>query len=263
MPAATGPANDFSLMSGHSKWATIKHKKAATDAKRGRMWTKIIKEIQVAARLGGGEVNANPRLRKAVALAKANAMNADNITKAIKRGTGELEGQSYEEATYEGTGAGGTLFVVATLSDNKNRTVAELRKIFEKAAGTLGTSGTAGWAFDKKGLISIPRAAADEDKLMDLAVGAGADDYTDEGDTWTIATPPDQLDTVAKALEAAQITVTEAKLGWVPKTKKEVSGREAEMCMRLADNLDDHDDVQNVYADFDISDEEAARLGEG
>src|SRR4051794_19771908 len=173
-------------MSGHSKWATIKRKKGATDAKRGRIWTKIIREIQVAARMGGGDINGNPRLRKAVALAKANAMNADNITKAIKRGTGELEGQSYEEAAYEGTGSGGTLFIVETLSDNKNRTVAELRKIFEKAGATLGTSGTAGWAFDKKGLITIPHASADEDKLMDLAVGAGADDYTDQGDTWLI-----------------------------------------------------------------------------
>ncbi len=247
-------------MSGHSKWATIKHKKAATDAKRGRMWTKVIKEIQVAARMGGGDINANPRLRKAVNTAKAAAMNADNITRAIKRGTGELEGSSYEEATYEGTGSGGTLFIVEALTDNKNRTVAELRKIFEKAAGTLGSSGTAGWAFDRRGLISIPRAAADEDKLMDLAVGAGADDYTDEGDTWTIATPADQLDAVAKVLEAASITLTEQKLGWIPKNKKDVVGRDAEMCMRLADNLDDHDDVQNVYADFDISDEEAAKL---
>lgn len=249
-------------MSGHSKWATIKRKKGATDAKRGRIWTKIIKEIQVAARMGGGDVNGNPRLRKAVALAKANAMNADNITKAIKRGTGELEGQSYEEATYEGTGSGGTLFIVDTLSDNKNRTVAELRKIFEKAAGVLGTSGTAGWAFDKKGLITIPRAAADEDKLMDLAVGAGADDYTDQEDTWLIVTPPDQLDAVSKSLEAAGIAATESKLGYVPKIKKEVSGRDAEMCMRLADTLDDHDDVQAVYVDFDISDEEASRLAE-
>lgn len=249
-------------MSGHSKWATIKHKKAATDAKRGRMWTKIIKEIQVAARMGGGDVNANPRLRKAVALAKANAMNADNITRAIKRGTGELEGSTYEEATYEGTGAGGTLFIVEALTDNKNRTVAELRKIFEKAGASLGTSGTAGWAFDRKGLISIARAAADEDKLMDLAVGAGADDYVDEGDTWQITTPPDQLDTVAKALEAASIVATEQKLGWVPKNKKEVAGRDAELCMKLADQLDDHDDVQNVYTDFELSDEEAARLGE-
>ncbi len=247
-------------MSGHSKWATIKRKKAATDDKRGRMWTKVIKEIQVAARMGGGDVASNPRLRKAVSLAKANAMNADNITKAIKRGTGELEGKSYEEATYEGTGPGGTLFIVDTLSDNKNRAVAELRKLFEKCGATLGSTGTAGWAFDRRGLITIARTAADEDKLMDLAVGAGADDYTDQGDTWLITTPPDQLDAVAKALEGAGIAATESKLGYVPKIKKEVAGRDAEMCMRLADTLDDHEDVQNVYSDFDLSDEEASKL---
>ncbi len=247
-------------MSGHSKWATIKHKKGATDAKRGRLWTKCIKEIQVAARLGGGEINSNPRLRKAVATAKGAAMTADNITRAIKRGTGELEGKNYEEMTYEGTGPGGTLFIVETLTDNKNRTVAELRKIFEKNNATLGSSGTAGWAFDRKGLIEIKREAADEDKMMDLVVGAGADDYVDEGESWAITTPGDQLDTVGKALEAAGITPTSQKLGWVPKNKKEVAGREAEMCLRLADILDDHDDVQDVYSDFDVSDEEMAKF---
>ncbi|MFI5301341.1 MAG: YebC/PmpR family DNA-binding transcriptional regulator [Polyangiales bacterium] len=248
-------------MSGHSKWATIKHKKAATDAKRGRLWTKVIKEIQVAARMGGGDVGANPRLRKAVATAKAAAMNADNIKNAIKRGTGELEGMTYEEVTYEGTGPGGTLFIVDGLTDNKNRTVAELRKIFEKNNGVLGTTGTAGWAFDKKGIITLAKDQADEDKLMELAVGAGADDYSDDGDVWTINTPPDQLDVVSKSLEAAKITLTSAKLGYLPKIKKEVSGRDAEVCLNLADFLDDHDDVQNVYSDFDMTDEEAARIG--
>ncbi len=247
-------------MSGHSKWATIKHKKGAADAKRGRIWSKCIKEIQVAARMGGGDANANPRLRKAVATAKAAAMNADNITRAIKRGTGELEGQSYEEATYEGTGPGGTLFIVEALTDNKNRTVAELRKIFEKNNGVLGSSGTAGWAFDKKGLITIAREAADEDKLMDVAVGAGADDYLDVGDAWSIGTPPDQLDAVAKAIEASGLAPTSQKLGWVPKNKKEVSGRDAEVCLKLADFLDEHDDVQNVYSDFDVSDAEMDRI---
>ena len=247
-------------MSGHSKWATIKHKKGALDAKRGRIWTKCIKEIQVAARMGGGDINSNPRLRKAVATAKAAAMNADNITRAIKRGTGELEGQSYEEATYEGTGPGGTLFIVETLTDNKNRTVAELRKIFEKNNGVLGSSGTAGWAFDKKGLITITRESADEDKLMDVAVGAGADDYVDMGDSWSIATPFDQLDAVAKALEAAGLAPTEQKLGYVPKNKKEVTGRDAEVCIKLADLLDEHDAVQNVYADFDVPEAEMQRI---
>jgi YebC/PmpR family DNA-binding regulatory protein len=254
-------ATSLRAMSGHSKWATIKHKKAATDSKRGRLWTKVIKEIQVAARLGGGDVSANPRLRKAVSTAKAAAMNAENITRAIKRGTGELEGSTYEEATYEGTGPGGTLFIVETLSDNKNRTVAELRKIFEKNNGVLGSSGTAGWAFDRKGIITLPKELADEDKLMDLAVGAGADDYTDDGEVWTINTPPDQLDVIAKSLEAAKIPLSSQKLGYIPKNKKEVAGRDAEVCLNLADFLDEHEDVQNVYSDFDLSDEEAARIG--
>ena len=247
-------------MSGHSKWATIKHKKGAADAKRGRLWTKCIKEIQVAARMGGGDINSNPRLRKAVATAKGAAMNADNITRAIKRGTGELEGQSYEEATYEGTGPGGTLFIVETLTDNKNRTVAELRKIFEKNNGVLGSSGTAGWAFDKKGLISIARELADEDKMMDMAVGAGADDYVDDGDAWAITTPSDQLDAVAKAIEAGGLALASQKLGYVPKIKKPLAGRDAEVALNLSEALDEHDDVQNVYSDFELSDEEMGRI---
>ena len=247
-------------MSGHSKWATIKHKKAATDAKRGRIWTKLIKEIQVAARMGGGDQNSNPRLRKAVSAAKAQAMNAENITRAIKRGTGELEGSSYEEAVYEGTGPGGSLFIVETLTDNKNRTVAELRKIFEKNNGVLGSAGTAGWAFDKRGLITIPKEAADEDKLMDLAASANADDYSDNGDTWLITTAADQLDAVAKALEAAGTPATSQKLGFVPKNKRPVAGRDAEVALKLEDLLDEHDDVQNIYADYEVSDEEMARI---
>jgi YebC/PmpR family DNA-binding regulatory protein len=246
-------------MSGHSKWATIKHKKAATDSKRGRIWTKLIKEIQVAARMGGGDVNSNPRLRKAVSAAKSQAMNAENITRAIKRGTGELEGSSYEEAVYEGTGPGGTLFIVETLTDNKNRTVAELRKIFEKNNGVLGSSGTAGWAFDKRGLLTIPKEV-EEDKVMELAASAGADDYSDNGDTWLIATAADQLDAVAKSLEGSGTPPTSQKLGFVPKNKKPVTGREAEVALNLADFLDEHDDVQNVYSDFEVSDEEMARL---
>jgi YebC/PmpR family DNA-binding regulatory protein len=187
-------------------------------------------------------------------------MNADNITRAIKRGTGELEGSSYEEATYEGTGPHGVLFIVETLTDNKNRTVAELRKIFEKNNGTLGSSGTAAWAFDKKGILTVARDAADEDKLMDVAVRAGADDYVDDGDAWWIATPPDQLDAVAKALEAGGLNPTSQKLGFVPKTKKAVVGRDAAVCLNLADALDEHDDVQNVYSDFEVSDEEMLRI---
>jgi YebC/PmpR family DNA-binding regulatory protein len=229
-------------MSGHSKWATIKHKKGAADAKRGKLFTKLIKEITVAARMGGGDVNGNPRLRKAVADAKGQAMPADTIKRAIQRGTGEVDGVNYEEVLYEATGPSGTLFIVEAMTDNKNRTVAELRKVFEKNNGTMGSSGTAQWAFDRKGVILLAKEAANEDQLMEVAVGAGADDYSDQGDEWQILTP--------KSNEAS----------YVPKTKKAVSGRDAEVCLQLYDALDDHDDVQNVYSDFDVSDEELARI---
>jgi YebC/PmpR family DNA-binding regulatory protein len=250
-------------MSGHSKWATIKHKKGALDAKRGKLFTKLIKEITVAARMGGGDANGNPRLRKAVADAKNQSMPNDTITRAIKRGTGELEGATYEEVVYEGTGPGGTLFLVEGLTDNRNRTVAEIRKIFEKHNGNLGGAGSAAWAFDRKGTITLGKDGKDgatEDKLMDVAVGAGAEDYSDQGDEWLVTTPPDMLDAVLKALEAAHITVKSSGLGFLPKNKRIVSGRDAEVCLNLADAVDDHEDVQNVYSDFEVSDEEMARI---
>lgn len=247
-------------MSGHSKWATIKRKKGALDAKRGKLFTKLIKEITVAARLGGGDPAGNPRLRKAINDAKSNAMPADTIQRAIKRGTGEIEGAAYEEVLYEGTGPGGTLFLIEGMTDNRNRTVAEIRKIFEKHNGTLGSSGTAGWAFDRKGQIVLAKEAATEDQLMEVAVGAGAEDYADNGDEWLVTTPPDELDAVVKALEGAGIAVKSSSLAYVPKAKKPISGRDAEVALNLADALDDHDDVQNVYSDFDISDEEMAKL---
>src|SRR4051812_32708175 len=171
-------------MSGHSKWATIKHKKGALDAKRGKLFTKLIKELTVAARMGGGDLSGNPRLRKAVSDAKGQAMPNDTINRAVKRGTGELEGAAYEEVMYEGTGPGGTLFLAEGMTDNRNRTVAEIRKIFERHNGLLAGAGTAGWAFDRKGQISVVKTAADEDKIMEVAVGAGADDYADNGDDW-------------------------------------------------------------------------------
>ena len=247
-------------MSGHSKWATIKRKKGALDAKRGKLFTKLIKEITVAARMGGGDVDGNPRLRKAVNDAKGQAMPNDTIKRAIQRGTGEIEGAAYEEIIYEGTGPGGTLFLVEALTDNKNRTVAEIRKVFERNNGVLGAGGSVQWAFDRKGLITIPRDAADEDKLMDIAVGAGAEDYTDQGEEWQIASQVSDLDAVAKALEAAKITVKSNAPGYIPKNKKPVVGRDAEVALQLYEALDDHDDVQNVYSDFDISDEELAKL---
>lgn len=250
-------------MSGHSKWATIKHKKGATDAKRGKIFTKLIREITIAARLGGGDLGANPRLRRAVGDAKAQQMPGDTITRAIKRGSGDLEGESFDEVLYEGTGPGGTLFLVEGMTDNRNRTVAELRKIFERNNGVLGGSGTAAWAFDRKGVLALDKSGVTEDQLMDLAVGAGAEDYSDGGETWQVTTPPEALDAVSKSLEGAKVTVKEANLQFVPKNKKPVTGRDAELAVQLAEMLDDHDDVQNVFSDFDLSEEELARLGEG
>jgi YebC/PmpR family DNA-binding regulatory protein len=247
-------------MSGHSKWATIKHKKGALDAKRGKLFTKLIKELTVAARMGGGDLSGNPRLRKAVADAKGQSMPNDTITRAIKRGTGEIEGAAYEEVLYEGTGPAGTLYLVEGMTDNRNRTVAEIRKIFEKHNGVLGGAGTAGWAFDRKGTIHLEKKGATEDQLMDVAVGAGADDYSDAGEEWLVVTPVEALDGVQKALEGAGIHVKTSSLGFLPKNKKPISGRDAEVCLNLAEAIDDHDDVQNVYSDFDISDEELRKI---
>jgi YebC/PmpR family DNA-binding regulatory protein len=248
-------------MSGHSKWATIKHKKGAIDAKRGKLFTKLIKELTVAARMGGGDPGGNPRLRKAIDNAKGNAMPNDTIQRAVKRGTGEIEGVSYEEVLYEGTGPSGTLFLVEGMTDNRNRTVAEIRKIFEKHSGVLGGAGTAGWAFDRKGLIQIVKSAVTEDTLMDVAVGAGAEDYAADGDEWTVTAPPEALNAVLEALEKAKVAVKSSSIAFLPKNKKPIGGREAEVALNLAEALDDHDDVQNVYSDFDISDEDLARLG--
>lgn len=247
-------------MSGHSKWATIKHKKGAADAKRGKLFTKLIKELTVAARMGGGEPSNNPRLRKAIADAKGQSMPGDTIKNAIKRGTGEIEGAAYEDVLYEGTGPAGTLFLVEGQTDNRNRTVAEIRKIFEKSNGNLGGAGTAAWAFDRRGLVTIDKGAATEDQLMEVAVGAGAEDYADDGEEWTVTTPPDQLNAVLDALDKAKIPAKASQLAFIPKTKKTVTGRDAEVLLSLAETLDDHDDVAHVYADFDVSDEDLARL---
>lgn len=247
-------------MSGHSRWSTIKHKKAASDAKKGKVWTKLIKEITVAARMGGGDPNGNPRLRKAVDAARAENMPTDNIAKAIKRGTGELEGVNYEEITYEGTGPGGSLFIIEILTDNRNRTVAEIRKVFEKNGGVMGTSGTASWAFDRKGQIRLSKKAASEEQLFDVALGAGAEDIVDDGDEWLVSTPAAEVDVVRGALETAKIEVKTAQLAMVPKNTVQLEGRDAELALRLVEVLDDHDDAQNVFANFDVSDEEMARI---
>jgi YebC/PmpR family DNA-binding regulatory protein len=246
-------------MSGHSKWATIKHKKGALDAKRGKLFTKLIKEITVASRMGGGDPGGNPRLRKAVLDAKTQSMPGDTIQRAIKRGTGEIEGAAYEEVMYEGTGPSGTLFLVEAMTDNRNRTVAEIRKVFEKHNGLLGSAGTAGWAFDRKGLITVGKEAT-EDQLMDVAVAAGAEDYQDAGDEWHLTTRADALNAVVDALDKAGIKPKSSSLAQVAKIKKPLSGRDAEVALNLAETLDDHDDVQNVYADFDVAEDELLRI---
>jgi YebC/PmpR family DNA-binding regulatory protein len=249
-------------MSGHSKWATIKRKKGATDAARGKVFTRLARELTTAARIGGGDIDGNARLRKAVADAKAQQMPSDNIKRAIQRGTGEIEGVSYDEVLYEGTGPAGTLFLVEGMTDNRNRTAAEIRKVFEKHSGTMGGSGTAGWAFDRMGVITLERASVSEDQLMEAAVGAGADDYRDEGEVWTVYTPPNDVDRVTAALEAAKLHVQSSKVAFIAKTKKNVAGREAEVCLNLVDALDEHDDVQSVHTDFDISEEELQRIAQ-
>jgi YebC/PmpR family DNA-binding regulatory protein len=247
-------------MSGHSKWATIKRKKGATDAARGKVFTKLIKEITVAARMGGGDPTGNARLRKAIDDAKAAQMPGDNITRALKRGTGEIEGAAIEEVLYEGTGPSGTLFLVEGTTDNRNRSAAELRKIFEKHNGAMGGSGAAAWAFDRRGVIVLEKSAANEDQLMELAVGAGADDYADEGEHWAVYTPPEALYKVTTELAKSNIAVKSSEFAYLPKNKKVVRDRDAEVCLNLVDALDDHDDVQRVYADFDVPEDELARI---
>ena len=248
-------------MSGHSRWSTIKHKKAASDAKRGRIWTKVIKEVTISARMGGGDVTGNPRLRKAVDAARAANMPAENITRAIKRGTGELEGVNYEELTYEGVGPAGVLLLVDVVTDNRNRTAAEIRKIFEKAGGQM-TGGAAAWGFDRKGQVRLDTAAATEDQLFDVALGAGADDIANEGDEWAVTTSVEAVDAVAKALEAAKIAVKSAAPAMIAKNTVQVAGDDARKLLGLVETLDDHDDVQNVWANFDVSEEELAKLEE-
>lgn len=249
-------------MSGHSKWATIKRKKGANDAARGKVFTKLIKEITTAARMGGGDVEGNARLRKAVADAKAQQMPADNIKRAIQRGTGEIEGVNYEEVLYEGTGPGGTLFMVEGMTDNRNRTAPELRRVFEKNGGVMGSTGTAGWAFERMGTIVLDKDAVSEDKLMEVALEAGAEDYRDDGGTWLVCMPVADLFEVLAVFEKAQVPVVQSGLSYVPNNKKSVTGKDAEQCLALAEALDDHDDVQGVFFDFDVSDEELARISD-
>jgi len=247
-------------MSGHSKWSSIKHKKGAADAKRGKVFTKIIKEITVAARMGGGDVNANPRLRTAVLAAKAENMPRENIDRAIKKGTGELEGVNYEELTYEGYGPGGVAMMLEVLTDNKNRTVADVRHVFAKQNGNLGEGGCVSWMFEKKGLITVDRARVDEDRLIEVALDAGALDVKDSGKDFDVTTSPGSFEEVRKKLEEAGFKLTYGEVTMVPQTTVRLTGKEAEQMLRLMEALEDSDDVQKVYANFDIADEEMERI---
>ena len=242
-------------MSGHSKWSTIKHKKGAADKKRGKNFTKLIKEITVAARMGGGDVESNPRLRQAVAAAKAQNMPKDNFERAIKKGTGELEGVNYEEIRYEGYGPAGVAVLVECLTDNKNRTIADVRYIFSKAGGNVGTDGCVSWMFDKKGLIAVSKDNADEETLMDVALEAGAEDIKDEGDTFEIITDPADYDAVKDAVDAAEIACDVAEITMIPQNPTAVAGKEADQMIRFMEALDDCDDIQKFYTNADIPDE--------
>ncbi|HEX8475001.1 MAG TPA: YebC/PmpR family DNA-binding transcriptional regulator [Pyrinomonadaceae bacterium] len=243
-------------MSGHSKWHTIKHKKGALDAKRGKLFTKLIKEITVAARTGGGDPEANARLRKAIADAKGGNMPNDTIDRAIKRGTGELEGTSYDEITYEGYGPGGVAVMVDSMTDNRNRTVAEIRHIFSKNGGNLGTSGAVGYLFEKKGYIVVEKSAKPEDELFEIVTDAGAEDLRDDEDNFEIITAPDSFDVVLDAVKKAGVEPQVAEVEMVPKNYIKLEGTEAKQMLKLMEALEDHDDVQKVSANFDISEED-------
>ncbi|WP_020585224.1 YebC/PmpR family DNA-binding transcriptional regulator [Desulfobacter curvatus] len=242
-------------MSGHSKWSTIKHKKGAADKKRAKVFTKLIKEITVAARMGGGDPGANPRLRRAIDSAKAQNMPKDNVDRAIKKGTGDMDGVNYEEIIYEGYGPGGVAVMVECLTDNKNRTIADVRYIFNKAGGNVGTDGCVAWMFDKKGVITISKENADEDTLMEVAIDAGAEDIKDEGDSFDVLTAPEDFDAVKDAIDGAEIACEVAEISMVPQNTTAVSGKEAEQMIRFMEALDDNDDIQNFYTNADIPDE--------
>ena len=242
-------------MSGHSKWSTIKRKKGANDAKRGKIFTKLIKEITIAARMGGGDPEGNPRLRSAITVAKGENMPKENIDRAIKKGTGDLDGAVYEEIMYEGYGPGGVAVLVETMTDNKNRTVADVRHFFAKSGGNLGESGCVAWMFDKKGTLTVDKDGVTEEELMDLALEAGAEDVVEEEDSFQIVTAPETFNDVVDRLEKSDLVFSEASLSMVPKNSVEVTEEKvARSLMRLLENLEDHDDVQKVHANFDIDD---------
>jgi len=248
-------------MSGHSKWSSIKHKKAAKDAKKGKLFTKLIKEITVAARMGGGDINANPRLRTAVLTARAASMPGDNIDRAIKKGTGDLEGVSYEEIQYEGYGPGGAAILVQVLTDNKNRTVSEIRRLFSKYGGNLGESGCVAWMFDKKGLITVDKSQIEEDRLMGLALDTGAEDVRDEDGLFEVLTLPEDFEKVRERLEREKVAMITAQVTMIPKSTVTIDERHAEQILKLTEELEDHDDVQSVAANFAIANELMEKAG--
>lgn len=245
-------------MSGHSKWHSIKHKKGATDAKRGKLFTKFIKEITVAARTGGGDPDANARLRKAILDAKAGNMPNDTIDRAVRRGTGAEEGVNYEEITYEGYGPGGVALLIESVTDNRNRTVAEIRHMFSKNGGNLGEAGSVGWLFEKKGYIVVDKAARPEEELFEIAIEAGADDLREDGDNFEIITSPENFENVQTAIKSAGIEPQMAEVSMVPQTYVKLEGSNAQQMLRLMETIEDHDDVQKVYANFDIDDADMA-----
>ena len=247
-------------MSGHSKWSTIKHKKAAQDAKRGAMFTKVIKELTVAARMGGGDVDMNPRLRTAVLKAKTVNMPQDTMQRAIMKGTGELPGVNYEEITYEGYGPGGVAMIVTVLTDNRNRTVAEIRKIFSKNGGNLGESGCVAWMFQKKGLIVVDKDKVDEDELFTIALEAGAEDVRPADAMYEVITSVEDFEPVKQGITTKGIEPSSSEVSLLPQTTVRLEGSQARQLLKLMDELEEHDDVQNVYANFDIPDEVMAEV---
>jgi YebC/PmpR family DNA-binding regulatory protein len=247
-------------MSGHSKWATIKHKKGALDAKRGKTFTRLIREITIAAKAGGGDADGNPRLRSAVLAAKAENMPADNIKRAIQRGTGELEGVNYEEITFEGYGPGGVAIIVETTTDNRNRTVSEIRHTFSKNGGNLGATGSVLHMFSKKGIITVEKSAATEEQLMDIVLEAGGEDLNDEGDTWEIVTEPGSYQGVLDAVNAAKIAVAMSEVTMIASTYTKLEDTAAKQMLRLLEALEDFDDTQNVYSNFDMDAEQMEQV---
>jgi YebC/PmpR family DNA-binding regulatory protein len=242
-------------MSGHSKWSTIKHKKGAADAKRGKIFTKLIKEITVAARMGGGDPEGNPRLRTAISAARAENMPKDNIERGIKKGTGELEGVSYEEASYDGYGPGGAAVLVDCLTDNKNRSVADIKHLFERYGGNLGEPGCVTWIFEQRGLVVLEKDKVDEDQLIDLTLEAGAEDVIEEETEFEVVTAPSDFETVKKAIDDAGFPYTMAEVTKIPKNTVKIEGKKAQQMIKLMQAIEDHDDVSHVYSNFDIADD--------